>query len=245
MAVITISEQTSPSNPAAGSQSLFIDSTSHKLVARNSAGTEVTMINTSTEAAADGATKGIAAFTANDFDAAAGVISLDYANGQKASTSQPGFLTEIAIASEVNSGSDATRAISPDAFAGSNFGIRLVQINAIEAATALSNGDGKAYFFVPLELNGMNLVSVAAMVDTVSSSGTPTVQIRNVTDSQDMLSTLITIDINEKTSYTAATPAVIDATKDDVATGDQLAIDLDVSGTGTKGLWVNLGFQLP
>lgn len=45
------------------------------------------------DAAADGATKGQATFTAADFNSAAGVISLDYANGQKANGSQPGFLS--------------------------------------------------------------------------------------------------------------------------------------------------------
>lgn len=45
------------------------------------------------DAVADGATKGAAAFTASDFNSASGVISIDYANGQKATTSQPGFLT--------------------------------------------------------------------------------------------------------------------------------------------------------
>jgi len=44
-------------------------------------------------AAADGATKGAAAFTASDFNASAGVVSIDYTNGQKANTTQPGFLT--------------------------------------------------------------------------------------------------------------------------------------------------------
>lgn len=44
-------------------------------------------------AAADGSTKGAASFTANDFDASSGNISLDYTNGQKASGSQPGFLS--------------------------------------------------------------------------------------------------------------------------------------------------------
>ena len=44
-------------------------------------------------AAADGATKGAAAFTAADFNATTGVISIDYANGQKATSSVPGFLT--------------------------------------------------------------------------------------------------------------------------------------------------------
>lgn len=44
-------------------------------------------------AAADGATKGAAAFNANDFNSASGVISLDYTNGQSASASDKGFLT--------------------------------------------------------------------------------------------------------------------------------------------------------
>lgn len=45
------------------------------------------------DAVADGATKGAAAFTASDFNSASGVISIDYTNGQKATSSQPGFLT--------------------------------------------------------------------------------------------------------------------------------------------------------
>ncbi len=44
-------------------------------------------------AIADGATKGVAAFTASDFNSSSAVISLDYVNGQKASGSQPGFLS--------------------------------------------------------------------------------------------------------------------------------------------------------
>jgi len=45
------------------------------------------------DAVADGTTKGQATFTASDFNSAAGVISLDYVNGQKASASVPGFLS--------------------------------------------------------------------------------------------------------------------------------------------------------
>ena len=45
------------------------------------------------DAAADGSTKGAAAFTAADFNAASGVISIDYTNGQAASSVNKGFLT--------------------------------------------------------------------------------------------------------------------------------------------------------
>ena len=44
-------------------------------------------------AAADGSTKGAASFTASDFDASSGNISLDYTNGQAASGGNKGFLT--------------------------------------------------------------------------------------------------------------------------------------------------------
>ncbi len=45
------------------------------------------------DAVADGSTKGAASFTANDFNSSSGNISLDYTNGQKATTSLPGFLS--------------------------------------------------------------------------------------------------------------------------------------------------------
>ena len=44
-------------------------------------------------AAADGATKGVSAYTANDFNDASGVISLDYSNGQAADATHKGFVT--------------------------------------------------------------------------------------------------------------------------------------------------------
>lgn len=48
---------------------------------------------TGVNAAADGSTKGVSAYTASDFDAASGVISIDYANGQAAASGVKGFLT--------------------------------------------------------------------------------------------------------------------------------------------------------
>lgn len=153
---------------------------------------------------------------------------------------------EIATAAETSTGTDATRAVSPDGFAHSDYGKRVVQIQVSDPnGSAITTGDGKAYFRVNSLMNGWNLVAVAAHVTTVSSSGIPTVQIANVTDTVDMLSTKLTIDANEKDSSSAANAAVIDATKDDVATGDELRIDIDVAGTGAKGLIVELTFQAP
>ncbi len=154
-------------------------------------------------------------------------------------------ISELATAAEVTAGTDAARTVCPDALAGSNYGKRIVEIVLIDPATALAIGDLKAQFIVPLELNGWNLVSAQAGLSVVSSAGTPTYQVRNITDAVDMLSTAITIDANEFTSYTAATPSVVNAAADDVATGDRIAIDKDVAGTGEKGDTIILVFQLP
>lgn len=109
----------------------------------------------------------------------------------------------------------------------------------------VTTGDGKFIFAIPDDVDGMNLIDADAFVTTVSSSGTPTVQIRNITQAVDMLSTRITIDANEFTSYTAAAPPVINTANDDVAVSDLIAIDVDVAGTGAKGLGVYLTFRLP
>lgn len=147
---------------------------------------------------------------------------------------------------ETTAGALATKGVTPSSLAHSDFGKQIVSIQVTDPnGTAITTGDGKAYFRVPSALNGMNLVAVAAAVTTASSSGVPTVQIANVTDAVDMLSTKLTIDASETDSSTATTAAVIDTTRDDVATGDLLRIDIDVAGTGTKGLIVEMQFQLP
>jgi hypothetical protein len=120
---------------------------------------------------------------------------------------------------------------------------RTVSIQIYAGTTSCATGNGQAYFRVPSALNGMNLVSVAAAVVTAGTTGTMDIQIANVTDAVDMLSTKLTIDSAETDSSTA-TAAVIDTTKDDVATGDMLRIDIDAihSGTAAKGLVVELQF---
>lgn len=151
-----------------------------------------------------------------------------------------------AVASDLNTGSDTTKAVTADALAGSNLGKAIVTLLVSDpAGSAITTGDGKAYYRIPAAMNGMNLVAVAAHITTVSSSGTPTIQIHNLTQAADMLTTRITIDASETDSSTAAAAAVIDTGNDDVAAGDMLRVDIDVAGTGAKGLIVQMEFQLP
>jgi hypothetical protein len=176
----------------------------------------------------------------------AGAGSTITVSGEDATDSNKGIV-ELAIASEVNTGTDATRAITPDALAGSNAGIRYIN-SSLNGTTALTTSE-KVYFRIPAAFNGMNLVSVTASVGTgaagSSSSGTPTFTVKNVTDNNQMLSTSLTVDANEYTSATAAVAAVIDTTKDDVATDDLIEIAVTTSGTGVTYANVTCGFQLP
>lgn len=157
-----------------------------------------------------------------------------------ASTTVAGVV-ELAIASEVNTGTDDTRAITPDALAGSNFGVRVISI-LLNDSTALTTGDGKAYIRIPNECNGMDLVGVRA--SRVAGTGVPLIQIHNVTAAVDMLSTRVSIDSGETDSSSAATPAVINTSNDSVATAQRLRIDVDDAGTGSTWVEVQLAFRL-
>lgn len=119
---------------------------------------------------------------------------------------------------------------------------KAVILKIIPDDEALTSGDGKMRFTVPPELNGMNLVAVGAHVYTASVGSAPTIQIHNQTDAVDMLSTRITIDVNEVDSSTAATPAVINTSNDDVVTADVLRIDVDVAGPA-GGLEIRMSFE--
>lgn len=155
--------------------------------------------------------------------------------------------------SETNTGTSTTKVVTPDGLAGSYAGAKVVSVYVIDGATALTTGDGKAYIRIPTYLNGMNLISCAIAVIDKSTSGTPTVMLArgrqaNATTAHayvDMLSTALTVDANEYDSKDATAAAVIDTANDDVATGDLIRVDVDVAGTGTKGLIVTLTFQLP
>jgi len=125
--------------------------------------------------------------------------------------------------------------------------IRYVVCVVQPPAGFLDTGDNQARFHVPADLNGMNLVVCHAFHTTAGAGGSPSlIQVRNVTQAADMLSTRIMIDVGETDSTTAATAYVINAAEDDVATNDIIAIDYDQRPTTSPlGLVVTLGFQHP
>lgn len=104
-------------------------------------------------------------------------------------------------------------------------------------------GDGKFIWVIPYDLDGTNLVDADAFVTTVGSGAT-IIQIRNITQAVDMLTTRITIDAGDFHSFPPGpTQADIDDANNTVVTGDRIAIDVDSAGAGAKGLGIMLRFD--
>lgn len=157
-------------------------------------------------AAADGTTKGIASFTANDFDASSGNISIDYTNGQASSTSNKGFLTSA----------DYTE-----------FNTETFIVACSDETSSVSASTNKVTFRMP---RARTLSAVRASLTTAQASGsTFTIDIHETGTT--ILSTKITIDNTEKTSTTAATPPVISDSS--LADDAEITIDVDQIGNGS------------
>lgn len=144
---------------------------------------------------------------------------------------------------EVITSSIAAGSVTADKLSDTNTFRRLIHVHATD--TSLSVGDTLATFFVPAEFDSYDLVRAEACVKVVSTSGRPTIQIRDVTGSADMLVNKITIDSGEKTSYTSDTASSIDTTNDTLLAGQEIAIDVDSAGTGAEDLYVILTVRKP
>ena len=116
-------------------------------------------------------------------------------------------------------------------------------LEAFTAATAVSTGEKAVCFTVPASMNGYNLTAVLVSVDDKGITGQTDVTIVKETAgaAADMLSTEVILE-----DVFFAANGVIDATEDDVATGDNISVNVDAihSGTAPNGLFVTLTFSL-
>lgn len=114
----------------------------------------------------------------------------------------------------------------------------LVYLKVLWHDEAISIGNGQLFFCVPAYLAGQ-IVDFDISIITASSSGLVTVQMANCGNNPaatgtDILSTRATIDVGEYDSMHAASQPAI--TNPNIVSGDFLRIDVDVAGTGAKGL---------
>lgn len=82
----------------------------------------------------------------------------------------------------------------------------------------------------------MTLTKIKANLTTASSSGAPAFDVKK--NGTSVFSTALTIDANETTSETAATPAVLSTTS--IAADDVLTFGISSSGTGAAGAKITL-----
>lgn len=99
-----------------------------------------------------------------------------------------------------------------------------IPIACSDETTALTTGTAKVTFRMPF---AMTLTAVRASVTTAPTGSALSVDINE--GGASILSTVITIDAGEKTSTTAATPAVIS----DTALADDAEITIDIDGVGS------------
>ncbi len=110
-----------------------------------------------------------------------------------------------------------------------------IQLAASDESTALTTGTAKVTFRMPFK---MTLTDVRASLTTAQTSGSIFTVDVNLNGTS-VLSTKLTIDNTEKTSVSAATPAVISTSS--LADDSEITIDIDQIGDGTaKGLKITL-----
>jgi len=127
----------------------------------------------------------------------------------------------------------------------------LVYLVVFDVTESLKIVDGAKYFTIPPELNGAILINASCYIYSPSTVGVVTVQLArarrtsptNSPPFYDILTTKMTINQGEYSS-TDAVPPVIGSTYRDMLTRDIIRIDVDASGTLTKGLDVGLAFRL-
>lgn len=151
-------------------------------------------------------------------------------------------LLDDATASAARDTLGASSGLFPASVLASNVKTRTIAFACFGPVSSVVVGDGAAEIYIPASLNGFNITSVHAKVRTAGTTGTTDIQLRRVRAGTpaDVLSTKLTVDSAETGSETA-TPAVINASNDDLATGDYLYVDVDaVSTTPPKGLIVTI-----
>ena len=183
---------------------------------------------------------------ATSIGTANGLSLSTYALSMAAASTTVVGTVELAIGSEVDTGTSATLAVTPDGFQASKRNIRWLAFNLVEAGTDNTAADNNigGDFISPIA--GTILQSdttpfyLYATNSTAGTTGTMVVDI-SLGGTSIMTTNKLDFDTTEKTTTTAATPP--DLTDTTIAVGDIITIDIDSihDGTAAKGLTVYMG----
>ena len=155
-------------------------------------------------------------------------------------------VVELATTAEIDTGTDATRAIPVDQFVASKRNIRWLSFNLVEAATDIATATNIAGDFVS-PIAGTILQSdtspfyLYATNSTAGTTGTMVIDI-SLGGTSIMTTNKLDFDTTQKTTTTAGTPP--DLTDTTIAVGDILTIDVDaIHTTAAKGLTVYIAIR--
>ena len=105
-----------------------------------------------------------------------------------------------------------------------------------DETTSITTGTAKVTFRAPFAFTIKRIPR--ATLSTASTSGVPEVNIK--VGGVSIFTAKLKIDVNEKTTTTAANPATLTSSTISVTDDDEITIDIDTAGTGAKGLKVYL-----
>lgn len=152
--------------------------------------------------------------------------------------------SELATTAEVSAGVDTTRAVTADALAGSTIGRKTMIWKLTANDEVIVDQDDYDSILVPADFAGWLITGVAARIVTADDGAEDMdIGIYNVTQTAEILSTLMQIEATEWTTLTSAQPGVIDVGEDDITAGDVIRIDVDYGGDNCTGLEVHITFE--
>lgn len=147
---------------------------------------------------------------------------------------------ELAITSEINTGTDSTRAIPIDQYVASNRNVRYVDwrvlAHNVDQAVATTVGGDFEFPFTG------TIISIGGYVDTAGTTNTATIDV-HLNGTTIMTTDKISIETTEKSSRNATTQPTLTTTA--ITAGDILTCDIDsIQTTPAKGLIIRLGVRL-
>ena len=158
-----------------------------------------------------------------------------------ASTSAAGKV-ELAITSEIDTGTDSTRAMPVDQFVASKRNVRYVIIRVLDSTTDWpADGTTSVGGAIPIPFTG-TLVEIYADSDTAGTTGTAIVDV-NIAGTTTMGTNKLKWDSTETSTrtYSGTAPAISNGT---ITAGQLITIDVDTNHTTkSKGLVVTLGIR--
>ena len=116
-----------------------------------------------------------------------------------------------------------------------------MMVALFESDVSVSTGNGRVALTIPAVYDGLALTAVIASVHTKGITATTDVMVRRRRAGSDV--DMLTVPVTIGDEFYAA-DGTIDTDNDDVATGDQIYIDVDAvhSGTAPLGLSVTISF---